>query len=122
MNNVFCYICNKTIDVELVTGKEIYPHRKDLYPLKFYQCQFCQGYVGVHKGTLKPLGYIVSNKIKKARMKIHDIIDPIWKNKKMKRKEVYKKISNHIGKKFHTAEIKTIDEADEILKFLQGGL
>ena len=37
----------------------------------------------------------------------------------MSRKDVYKKIEEKIGKEYHTAEIRTIEEAREVYKILQ---
>lgn len=39
----------------------------------------CRGYVGAHPDG-KPLGSIVDQETKKLRMKVHALIDPLWKN------------------------------------------
>jgi len=36
----------------------------------------------------------------------------------MKRKEVYRKISDEFGWNYHTAQIRTIEEAREIYRFI----
>ena len=33
----------------LVSGKQVYPHRPDLYALKFWLCEPCDAYIGCHK-------------------------------------------------------------------------
>lgn len=116
---IFCSICNYYIPPILTTGKEIYPHRPDLFDLKFFKCPECGGYVGTHKDSGEPLGCIVSAEVKKARIKIHNIIDPLWKSGKMKRQEIYKKLSEFIGKEFHTAKIRTMDEANGIIEYME---
>lgn len=118
---VFCCICEKEIEPILVTGKDIYPCRKDLYELRFYQCLDCNGYVGTHKDG-RPLGYIVNNEVKKMRIRIHNLIDPIWKSRKMKREEVYKKLSDFCGRQFHTGSILSMDEAWKIYNYCKENL
>lgn len=83
-----CPYCNKIS--KLVTGKEIYPHRKDLFSLNFYSCSSCDAYVGTHKGTTKPLGRLANKELRKAKSAAHRAFDPLWKFGGMKRKEAYK--------------------------------
>ena len=67
----------------------------------------------------KPLGIIPSPRIKKARNEIHKILDPLWKNGKYTRTELYKMISIHIGYNYHTAEIRDIEIAKKVYLFLK---
>lgn len=57
--------------------------------------------------------------IRQARMRIHAIIDALWKSGKIKRNSLYKTISKKIGKEYHTAEIKSIEEVNNIINILQ---
>jgi hypothetical protein len=121
---IYCGICDKKQEIILTTGKEIYPHRKDLFKLKFWKCPVCGGYVGTHKNSKKhkPLGCIVSKEVKNARIRIHKLLDILWSSPcefNYSRKELYKKISEHIGRKYHTAKIKTLKEANEIYIFIR---
>lgn len=50
---------------------------------------------------------------------MHRIIDLLWKNKKVKRRELYKKISDYLGYEYHTAEIRTIEEGRKVYKFVR---
>ena len=69
-----------------------------------YICEDCKGYVGCHNDG-RPLGTIVDKETKQLRMKVHAIIDPLWKSKKYKRKTVYKRIAEALGvNSFHTGE------------------
>jgi hypothetical protein len=111
---IYCCLCKTTEERQLTTGAEIYPHRPDLYDLFFWKCNECQNCVGCHKGTKKPLGNIATKELKRARQEIHKILDPIWKNKQMKRREIYREISKALGYEYHTGEIKTIEEARKI--------
>ncbi len=76
---MICPYCNK--QAALVTGKEVYPHRKDLWQKKFYQCRDCDAHVGCHPGTTKPLGTLSNQALRKARMRAHATFDPLWKGR-----------------------------------------
>ncbi len=115
---ISCYVCGKITDANLVKGNIIYPHRPDLYNLNFYQCPDCKSYVGTHKDSNKPLGSIVTKEVKNARISIHNLIDPIWKTEKIKRKKLYKKISNSLGYEYHTGNIETIKKARKIYRII----
>lgn len=119
---IYCCSCEKEVDARLTDGSEIYPHRKDLYKLPFWKCDNCGNYVGCHhktKDRTRPLGVIPSKEIKGARKHIHALLDPIWKSGKIKRKELYKKLSDNLGYEYHTAEIKDIEEARKIYKLIK---
>lgn len=111
---IFCCNCEDEVECRLTDGKEIYPHRNDLGSFPFWKCDQCGGHVGCHhktKNRTKPLGCIPSPEIKDARRKLHALIDPIWKSGKMSRKSIYKHLSKAIGREYHTAEIRSIQEA-----------
>ena len=117
---IFCCTCDKDVQARLTDGKEIYPHRGDLASLPFWKCDACGNYVGCHHKTanrVKPLGVIPSAEIRNARRHLHDIIDPIWREGLLSRRQVYAKISEHIGREYHTAELSDIEEAREIYRF-----
>lgn len=118
---IFCCTCNTKVTARLTDGKEIYPHRKDLYSLPFWKCDSCNNFVGCHhktKNRTKPLGVIASKEIKNARIKIHEILDPIWKSKQLSRSELYRILTDELGYQYHTAEIKTIEEARNIYQII----
>lgn len=114
---IYCCGCDDMTDARLTDGFEIYPHRSDLGTLPFWKCDDCGNFVGCHHKTnepTKPLGCIPTPEIKKARQQIHAILDPLWKSGQYKRQFLYKRISDEIGKRYHTAEIRSIEEAEEI--------
>ena len=113
---IYCCKCEKYVVVKKINGRQAYRHRSDLRHLNFWQCETCSNFVGCHKGTDKPLGNIPTKKIKKARVEIHALIDPIWKSGKMKRNDIYNYITEKIGWNYHTAKIRTIEEAREVYK------
>ncbi len=121
-NMIYCCGCNEKIEARLTNGKEIYPHRKDLYDLPFWKCDACGNFVGCHhktKNRTNPLGCIPTPEIKKARQHIHRILDPIWKSGRISRNEIYSKLSEKLGWKYHTANIRSVEEAREIYKMVK---
>lgn len=85
MSNPICPYCNG--ESKLVTGLVIYPGRKDLADLSFYQCAPCDAYVGCHKGTTKPLGRLANAELRKWKSIAHRGFDAIWKGFKERRLE-----------------------------------
>ena len=122
---IYCCTCAKEVDVRLTDGKEIYPHRPDLYELPFWKCDKCGCYVGCHHKTkerTKPLGVICGPEMKNARREIHKILDPLWQGKsaKFSRRQVYARLTEKLGREYHTAELRTLDEARAMYRELQG--
>lgn len=122
IRSIFCCACQHEVNARLTTGTEIYPHRPDLASLPFWRCDTCRNYVGCHHKTsdrTRPLGNIPTAEIRKARQHIHAILDPIWKSGKMRRREVYERVSKHIGRSYHTSEIRSIEEARTVYEFVR---
>ncbi len=120
--NIYCCGCEKDTHALLVAGMHEYPHRQDLFKLPFWQCPKCGNFVGCHHKTktpTKPLGCIATSEIKKARMEVHSILDPIWKNGKVARARLYKLISDELGYQFHTSETRSVDECKQVIKILE---
>jgi len=44
-------------------------------------CRPCQAWVGVHKGTDKPLGRLANKELRDWKIKAHAAFDPIWEAK-----------------------------------------
>lgn len=87
---------------ELVSGKEIYPHRPDLFKLHFWLCRPCFAYVGCHPsgrgygdGT-RPLGTMANALTRQARKQAHEMFDPIWRKGNLTRKQVYTLLAKHL--------------------------
>lgn len=116
---IYCCQCAKEVDAQLTNGREIYPHRPDLHDLPFWKCDTCYNYVGCHyksKNRTNPLGCIPNSEMRKARRHIHDLIDPVWKSGKIGRSSLYQQISAQTGKPYHTANIRTIEEARAVYR------
>jgi hypothetical protein len=84
---VACPYCGK--QAAMVTGKEVYPHRPDLFEKTFYQCAPCDAYVGCHPGTRKPLGRLADATLRVAKRRAHDVFDPLWRQSGRSRKSCY---------------------------------
>lgn len=124
MNKILIHCCGCGCDVyaRLTNGGEIYPHRPDLAGLPFWRCDGCGNFVGCHHKTsdrTKPLGCIPTPAIKDARKRIHAMLDPIWRSGKMSRMAIYKAISKELGWEYHTAKLRSVDEADKVLDIVR---
>jgi hypothetical protein len=117
MRTVFCESCK--IDSELVTGKEIYPHREDLYSLYFYRCPKCERRVGCHYGTTNPLGGLASAQERVWRMRAHQRFDKLWKGGTVSRKQAYAWLSRVMGlptRKTHIGMF-TVSQCKNVIEF-----
>ena len=104
----------------LTTGREVYPHRKDLSDLRFWVCESCEARVGCHKegavvdgetsdGTM-PLGRAANAALRRARSEVHKKLDPIWrtqpkKERRVARRRVYRVISRYMGLPMHQTHV-----------------
>lgn len=120
---IFCVECDKDVEAKIVTGSMVYPNNKRVAFDRFWMCNHCKNFVGCHKNAnknqLRPLGVIANKQLKSIRMQIHDIIDPIWREEKLKRGEVYALISQELGYQFHAGELRSIDEAKRVFEVVE---
>lgn len=118
---IFCCHCNTDVEARLTDGMETYPHREDLYDLPFWKCDTCRNFVGCHHKTsepTKPLGCIPSAEVKELRKQIHANLDPLWMEGKHSRKYIYARLTEVIGREYHTADIRNATEANLVIKKL----
>lgn len=117
---IYCSVCEKDVRYLRKRGDYVYPYRKDLHEKKFAVCPDCKNFCGCHnQGGWYPLGCIASKSVKQARMKIHnDLLDPLWLSGKFNRNSLYSFISKELGYEYHTANIKTIEEARRVYQIL----
>lgn len=119
---LFCCGCEQEVDARLTDGAEIYPHRADLADLPYWRCDGCGNWVGCHhkaKNRTDPLGVIPTPALKKARSHIHAIMDPLWQSGRLPRSEVYRRLSDRLGWRFHTAKIRDLPEARRVYRLVQ---
>lgn len=105
-----CPYCDKP--AILVTGKEIYPHREDLYDKKFWSCEPCDAYVGCHKNSRKhaPLGRLASKNLRQLKSIAHSHFDPIWRGREMSRSNAYQYLADRLGIDKRDCHIGMFDE------------
>jgi hypothetical protein len=113
--SIYCCGCQRDVPAVLVTGKEIYPHRKDLWSRPIWRCPNCGLYVGCHYKTdapTTPLGTMPTAEMRAGRNKLHALIDPLWQKGGIKRKKLYREMGKILGLKgeYHTAETRSMDE------------
>jgi hypothetical protein len=116
---IYCCGCGHDVQARLTNGAEVHAYVKRLRDTPFWRCDTCRRTVGCHHKTLdrtKPLGVIPTQEISRARRAIHYIIDPLWDGDRNKRAIIYRKISDRLGYRYHTAEIRSVDEAKEVLR------
>ena len=116
-----CVACESKVIARLTSGAEIYPHRADLADLPFWKCDTCGNFVGCHhktKNRTNPLGCIPTPELKKARIHLHALIDPLWKEGKINRNALYKALSDQLGWKYHTAQLRSVDEARAVYRMV----
>lgn len=117
-DNIYCVQCDESVRPNLVYGFRVYPHREDLRDKMFYQCPICGNYVGTHRDG-RPLGTIPTAPLRKARNRVHKIIDQYWlptKDRK-KRKELYAALSRFLGREYHTGELNSLCECDKVINY-----
>ena len=116
---IFCCACAAEVRARLTSGTEVYPHRPDLADLPFWRCDACKNFVGCHhktKNRTQPLGVIADPAMKAARRHIHALLDPIWQNGGLSRKHIYARLTDTLGRQYHTADLRTLDEARDVYK------
>lgn len=85
-----CPYC-KNLPVLCHYEDKLYPYRQDYGPV--WVCCGCDAFVGCHKGTAIPLGFLANKAYRDARVYAHSMFDQIWKNGEMKRGEAYKRMA-----------------------------
>lgn len=73
----YCSNESQLVDSAVVYGRSYGP---------IYLCQPCDAYVGVHKGTTKPLGRLANKELRGWKQRAHAAFDPLWQHKLAKRR------------------------------------
>ena len=92
MRQVICPYCDQ--QARYMDSKHIY-HGVS-YGMS-YVCLPCQAWVGVHKGSDKPLGRLANAELRSWKIKAHAAFDPLWKSKKMSRGAAYRLLQDKLG-------------------------
>lgn len=93
MRKVYCDYCGRR--AEYVDSKAIYGTSYGM----MYLCRNCMAYVGVHKGTDKPLGRLANAELRKWKKNAHAAFDPLWQYGpfKHRRKAAYRWLAKQMG-------------------------
>jgi hypothetical protein len=108
-SSTICPYCGE--ESVLVTGKTVYPHRRDLQGKYFWLCAPCEAWVGCHPGTTNPMGRLADSELRKAKSEAHDSFDTLWHKKGMTRKQAYSCLANSLGIPAHLCHIGLFDVA-----------
>jgi hypothetical protein len=94
---VTCPYCESY--AELVDGSLVYPHRPDLWSMKYWLCNPCDAYVGVHRDSPKfaPLGRLANKELRDWKQKAHAAFDPLWKSGTYTRRDAYAVLQEKLG-------------------------
>lgn len=110
-----CQYCNNRLN--LITGKEMYPHLPKLKKKYFYKCNPCQAWVGCHPNSKRPLGIAANAELRKMKSAAHKAFDPIWKELPLTRSEAYARLAKKFGKdEVHIGEM-SVDECNLAIKY-----
>jgi hypothetical protein len=92
-------------------GQEaVWCENKEIYGRNFgrsymmYLCKPCDARVGCHQNSKRALGTMANKELREWRMKAHAVIDPLWRDGKLPRSEVYRRLSKVIGVEVHVGE------------------
>jgi hypothetical protein len=79
----YCHSKAKLEDSEIIYGRS--------YGLVWVCSKYpeCDSYVGVHKGTSRPLGIMANAELRLWKKRAHTKFDPLWKTGIMKRSFAY---------------------------------
>jgi hypothetical protein len=79
---VICPYCARSA-VFLESSEAVYQGR-DFGPL--YVCWPCGAWCGCHPGTTRPLGRLANAELRKWKMAVHRVFDPIWQRRWARRR------------------------------------
>jgi hypothetical protein len=83
--------------VLLVTGREVYPYRPDLFSKLIWRCETCGAYTGCHPGTTKRVGRLANAETRALKVAAHDAFDALWKSGRMSRTKAYAWLRKQTG-------------------------
>lgn len=129
--DVICPYCAAPAVIQ--TGHQLYFGRApQLDGLKFWVCIPCSAWVGCHKpgsfhmengvkvfhGEAEPMGRLANAELRRLKMAAHDLLDPLWRSKKMTRSKVYKWLAKQMDLPLERTHIGEFNE-EQCLKALR---
>lgn len=70
----------------------------------------CDSYVGCHKGTKLPLGILANKELRELKMKVHAMLDPLWKSGGFTRDQAYELLAKSMLIPYRECHIGEFDE------------
>lgn len=116
MADVYCDYCGAK--AEYVDSSEVYDQSYGM----IYLCRPCQAWVGVHKGTDRPLGRLADATLRRWKQNGHNVFDPLWKTGPFRgrRKAAYAWLAQKMGlpvEKTHFGMF-TVDQCKEAINII----
>ena len=80
----------------------------------------CDAYVGVHKGTDRPLGRLANTELRYWKKRAHDALDNLWKSRRYSRSKAYRIAADIMGTPITETHIGMFDvqECKDLIKAL----
>lgn len=117
MMKVYCPYCGR--QAEYVDSKVIYGKSYGMA----YLCRSCMAYVGVHKGTDKPLGRLANAELRYWKKAAHAAFDPLWQwgEFKGRRNAAYKWLAEKMGLSHNKTHIGMFDvsQCKQVVKIIE---
>ena len=107
MRKVYCDYCGR--QAEYVDSKVVYGKSYGM----MYLCRNCMAYVGVHKGTDKPLGRLANAELRYWKKRAHAVFDPLWQRGRFRghRNAAYGWLAQKMGLPVEQTQIGMFDVA-----------
>ncbi|MDR1246109.1 MAG: DUF3268 family zinc-finger domain-containing protein [Clostridiales Family XIII bacterium] len=103
---VVCPYCGRA--AEYTDSKTVYGRSYGM----IYLCRDCDAYVGVHKGTDKPLGRLANRELRRWKNAAHAAFDELWRFGSFTRREAYAWLSRQLGIPIKKTHIGMFDIAE----------
>lgn len=78
--------------VILAGNESVYGRVRGAWPF-VYVCLACRAYIGLHRGSLYPLGTMANPATRAARARLHAAFDPLWRSGSTSRRRAYRALA-----------------------------
>lgn len=116
---LYCPYCGRK--AEYVDSKVVYGKSYG----KIYLCRNCMAYVGVHRGTSKPLGRLANAELRYWKKQAHAAFDPLWQYGRFKgsRNAAYVWLSKQMRTPINKTHIGMFDvgQCKQVIAICQNG-
>ena len=90
-----CDVCSSN-RVGLTDNKVLYGESKGEWPYCYY-CDDCGAMVTCHPNTYAPMGKMANSAVRRMRVRLHELLDPIWQNNWLTRYDCYVWLGKELG-------------------------